>query len=141
MIKTYPKSSFWSRTDTVLLLFLIIGSGIAIADNLQTFGVTIALSTGIFGLYFGVNWLVKTRLYKQEIGVEVSLDETKKIIQIGSKKIKFSQIQSVQKNYLRRIGWRFNIQTKAGKNRFILPDQKQFLVDLKEVLPESVFAK
>lgn len=141
MIKTYPKSSFWSQTDTVLLLFLIFGSGVAIADNLETFGVTVLLSAAIFGLYFGVNWLVKTRLYKQEIGIEVNLDVAKKILQIGEKKIKFSQIKLVQKNYLRRIGWRFTIETKSEKIRFILTDQKEFLADLKEILPVEVFSK
>ncbi len=141
MIKTYPKSSFWSQTDTVLLLFLIFGSGVAIADNLETFGVTVLLSAAIFGLYFGVNWLVKTRLYKQEIGIEVNLDVAKKILQIGEKKIKFSQIKLVQKNYLRRIGWRFTIETKSEKIRFILTDQKELLADLKEILPVEVFSK
>jgi hypothetical protein len=141
VIKTYPKSSFWSQTDTVLLLFLIFGSGVAIADNLETFGVTVLLSAAIFGLYFGVNWLVKTRLYKQEIGIEVNLDVAKKILQIGEKKIKFSQIKLVQKNYLRRIGWRFTIETKSEKIRFILTDQKEFLADLKEILPVEVFSK
>jgi hypothetical protein len=141
VIKTYPKSSFWSQTDTVLLLFLIFGSGVAIADNLETFGVTVLLSAAIFGLYFGVNWLVKTRLYKQEIGIEVNLDVAKKILQIGEKKIKFSQIKLVQKNYLRRIGWRFTIETKSEKIRFILTDQKELLADLKEILPVEVFSK
>ena len=85
--------------------------------------------------------MVKTRLYKQEIGIEVNLDVAKKILQIGEKKIKFSQIKLVQKNYLRRIGWRFTIETKSEKIRFILTDQKELLADLKEILPVEVFSK
>jgi hypothetical protein len=47
----------------------------------------------------------------------------------------------VQKNYLRRIGWRFTIETKSEKIRFILTDQKELLADLKEILPVEVFSK
>lgn len=139
--KTYPKSSFWSKTDTILLTFLILGSGLVLADDLESFLVTVAISAVVFGLYFGVNWLVKTKLYKSEIAVEVSLDKSKKTIQIGDKKIKFGQIQKVYTSHLRRIGWRFVIQTTKTKIKFILPEQKELLIDLKEVLEAEVFAK
>jgi|694.fasta_scaffold112153_4 hypothetical protein len=140
-LKTYPKSSFWSKTDTILLTFLILGSGLALADDLESFLVTVAISAAVFGLYFGVNWLVKTKLYKSEIAVEVSLDKSKKTIQIGNQKIKFGQIQKIHTNHLRRIGWRFVIQTEKTKIKFILPEQKEVLTDLKEVLEVEVFAK
>ena len=140
-LKLYPKSSFWSKTDTFLLLFLVFGGGLVLADDLESFLVTVATGGVVFGLYFGINWLVKNKLYKDEIGMEVRLDKSKKILLVDDHKIKLSAIEKIHKNYLRRIGWRFAIQTKNKKTKFILSDARDILKDLKELLPEEVFVK
>jgi hypothetical protein len=135
----YRKSSFWSNQDWILYLFIVFGGGLVFATNFNTFLLSVVILGLSFGLYFGVNVFTKKQLYNTEIALELGLDEHKKILQIGNKKIKFGSIKKIKFWYIYRIGWKMTVVTKDKTLAIISPDVKVVVLKLQNILEEKIF--
>lgn len=135
----YKKSSIWSYKDTVLLVFLSLGSGLILSDSPENFLFITGIFLFLFGLYLGVNSFSKYSHYRDIIGLNLILDEEEKKLTIGSSQIKFSEVKKITMYHIPRTGWKLEVQETNKKHQVISPDCPLVVSQLKKHLPKNIF--
>jgi intracellular septation protein A len=128
----FRKSQLIYRSEIIIFLIIVFGGTLALTSASDNFLVVGSILSLLFGLYFGLNVLTRFFLFRDRIGNQISLDETKKILFIDTKEVKFSSIKNVKNEYLRRLGWQITLTLKKETVIFITPDGQELYKLLKD---------